>query len=336
MSPGKAFRKGKLLISSLATVVLAAGLILVNLGAAKATFPGPNGKILFTTDLRSDGQLDRAHTELFSMNSDGTEVVNLTNSPSDYDDFGDWSPDGSKIVFHRQGSSFRAFANPNFEIWVMNADGTGQKRLTTSQLTTDRLPSWSPDGNMIVFSSNRSDPKPQTCGSSCNFDLFVMSSDGTNVQQLTNSAERENFPKYSPDGTKIAFHKRVGGHFAILTINSDGTNVQQVSPSNIDAGSPDWSPDGTKIAFDTRGCSSCVEHDLYVMDADGSNVTPLTAGFGRNWKPSWSPDGTMIAFSHSEPGSAIRDIYTIHADGTGTTNLTKSPNFDDAEPDWGA
>ena len=97
---------------------------------AHASFPGANGRIAFATN--RDG-----NSEIYSMNSDGTALVNLTNNPA-YDDAPAGSPNGTKIAF----SSAR---NGNSEIYVMNTDGTGVARLTNTAANNFR-PTWSPDG----------------------------------------------------------------------------------------------------------------------------------------------------------------------------------------------
>jgi Tol biopolymer transport system component len=85
--------------------------------------------------------------EIYVMDADGSDPVNLTNNPTASDDSPNWSPDGSKIVFTRR-------QNNNSDIFVMNADGSGQKRLT-KKAAFDGMPAWSPDGTKIVFTSTR-------------------------------------------------------------------------------------------------------------------------------------------------------------------------------------
>src|SRR5215216_3885635 len=108
------------------------------------TFPGPNGQIAFVS--LSDG-----NDEIYVMNADYGEEINLTNDPAD-DLSPSWSPDDEKIAF----SSFRdsTEGSDNEEIYVMNADGSGQTSLTDDP-AFDRFASWSPDGEKIAFSSNR-------------------------------------------------------------------------------------------------------------------------------------------------------------------------------------
>ncbi len=95
--------------------------------------------------------------------------------------------DNGKIAFatNRDG---------NFEIYAMNADGTGQSNVTNSA-GLDGGPAWSPDGTKIAFHTNRDG----------NFEVYLMNDDGTGPTNLTNNAAEDVTPDWSPDGTKIAF-----------------------------------------------------------------------------------------------------------------------------------
>jgi TolB protein len=150
----------------------------------------------------------------------------------------DWSAKGNAIAF----TSNRA---GNQEIYVMDADGTGLRRLTNAA-GSDANPAFSPKGDLIVFESNR-DGTPE---------IYVMKADGTGVaERLTNfSAEPTpnnvavSKPTWSPAGDRIAFHRRVGaqgarGHLEVYTMNADGTNVTQITfttPSPGFSGFPSW------------------------------------------------------------------------------------------------
>jgi hypothetical protein len=125
-----------------------------------------------------------------------------------------WSPDGSQIAF----SSLRTDW-PNYEIYVMNADGTGQTRLTHN-FAWDSSPAWSPDGLQIAFESSRD--SAQGTGRE---EIYVMNADGTGQTNLTNnplSAER--YPTWSPDGSQIAFASNRDGYFEIYVMDADGNN----------------------------------------------------------------------------------------------------------------
>src|SRR5437763_1434865 len=106
-----------------------------------------------------------------------------------------WSPDGKQIAFASARTG-------NFDIWVMNADGSDQRRLTTNP-TMDCWPAWSPDGKRIAFTSNRDG----------NYEIYVMNADGTGQRNLTAHPAQDNYATWSPDGKRIAFiSTRDGGH----------------------------------------------------------------------------------------------------------------------------
>src|SRR3989304_5569543 len=117
----------------------------------------------------------------------------------------------SRIVFdsNRDG---------NFEISLMNADGTGAARLTDHP-ANDSQPTLSPDGSRITFASNREG----------NFQIYVMAVEGTNVTRLSNNRAAERSPSFSPDGTKIAFESDRDGSSSIYIMNADGTGVTRLT-----------------------------------------------------------------------------------------------------------
>ncbi|MDQ3668550.1 MAG: hypothetical protein M3410_18650 [Acidobacteriota bacterium] len=176
----------------------------------------------------------------------------------------------------------------------------------------------------IVFTSNRNPGHPHG-----GLNLWTMNPDGSSPTQLTNESMRgptlpsyvpvyDDGPKWSPDGTKIAFFSNRNYTFALYTMNADGSNVQFVTDKVPSLSSPAWSPDGTKIAFSggtpiTIGPNQPFT-DVYLINVDGSGLTKLTSDSGLNGSPSWSPDGRQIAFSSNRNG--VHKIYVMNADGS--------------------
>jgi len=120
------------------------------------------------------------NAEVYVMNADGTEPVNLTQGPGqEYDPV--WSPDGLHLLY---ASNW----NANDEIWIMDAEGNSKINLTNHP-ATDRHPAWSPDGRQIVFSANRDHH---------NSDIYIMDADGTNVVRLTFNEEPDAWPTWFP------------------------------------------------------------------------------------------------------------------------------------------
>lgn len=220
------------------------------------------------------------------------------------------------------------------EIYSINPDGTGQIQLTNN-ISSDRFPSWSPDGAQIAFESDRDGGT---------FNIFRMKADGSEQVQLTNSSYPvSNYdPAWSPDGQKIAFVTSRSGGSEIWTMKADGTNpvrltvsesynTGSINPVYSVAREPTWSPDGSKIAFSSYR-SGNFNLDIYVMNADGSNQVRLTTHAADDRDPTWSPDGSKIAFSSFRDGNF--EIYVMNADGTNQVNLTNFAAGNDSQPAW--
>ncbi len=173
-----------------------------------------------------------ADFEIYVMDADGGNLQNLTNNPND-DRFPSWSPDGKRIVFSSERAGhFRGEVGITSEIYVMNADGGNQQRLTNNR-QNDSSPSWSPDTNRIAFSSDRR-------GDFQNFDIYVMDADGGNQQKLTNHRGDDSSPSWSPDSNRIAFYSDRDGNAEIYVMDVDGGNPQNLTNNPHADASPAW------------------------------------------------------------------------------------------------
>jgi tricorn protease-like protein len=213
--------------------------------------------------------------------------------------------------------AFRSDRDGNYEVYVMDADGSNPVRLTNS-VDVDKDPAWSPDGTRIAFASDRDG----------NSEVYVMNADGSNPINLTNSAGADWDPAWSPDGTRIAFASFRDGNNEVYVMDADGSNPVRLTNSVGADKDPAWSPDGTRIAFlSTRDGN----YEVYVMNADGSNPINLTNSVGADKDPAWSPDGTRIAFLSTRDGNP--EVYVMNADGSNPVRLTNNTRYD-RDPAW--
>ncbi|HHL42439.1 MAG TPA: hypothetical protein ENJ42_02380 [Hellea balneolensis] len=154
--------------------------------------------------------------DIYTMNPDGSDVTRLTDILG-YDGGPWWSPDSTKIVWrawHPETKEDKArwadmmekdylVAVP-LDLWVMNADGSGKKRLTHNG-ATNWAPSWHPDGKRIIFSSNMDDWREDIKAYGHNFEIYMINIDGTGLERITYNDVFDSFPMFNPQGTKLIF-----------------------------------------------------------------------------------------------------------------------------------
>ncbi len=204
--------------------------------------------------------------------------------------------------------AFTSWREGNGDIYVMDGDGSNQRRVTVNP-ARDEYPAWSPDGKKIAFVSNRNNVNKD------HKQIWVIDADGKNPIRLTDGLV-DSYPDWSPDGTKIVYdaHLHPEEHHVapagITVMDADGNNKRLLTREGAH---PTWSPDSKRIAF--ISAVDVISH-VFVMDADGRNRMQLTHDFVRKRLPSWSHDGRRIAYV----GDNV--IWVVDSDGENPRQLT--------------
>lgn len=278
--------------------------------ASGDSLPASLGMIAFQSDRRGNA-------DIYVMNANGTEFVNLTEHPA-YDSSPTWSPDGQTLAFNSD-------RNGGYHIFVMNGDGSEVRQLTRGNMEYHGA-TWSPDGSHMVVTVDLDDAPNQYLRT-----LYVMDSSGGSETRLIAEDTDDYSAVWSPDGSRIAFTSRRHGKTEIYVMNADGTGQTRLTETAAygwDSWWPAWSPDGQRIAFSSNRAGN---PDLYIMNADGSGVVRLTYNDADDYTPTWSPDGEYIAFTSTRDGN--REIYIIRVDGGALWRITNNP-AEDRQPSW--
>ena len=218
---------------------------------------------------------------------------------------------------------FHSDMNGEFDIYVMDADGSNLQRLTEAG-DDDVEPAWSADASQIAFSSKRDG----------NYEIYVMDADGSNQQRLTDDPATDWGPTWSRDGSKIAFASERNGQMQLFVMNADGSDQRPLDPADQTVGwAPDWSRTRDEIVFasDRSGNS-----ELYLLQLDSGTVTQLTFGEFPAERPSWSPDGDQIVYMAAKEQRGIIDpdeIYVMPRLGGEARQLTDNL-VGDITPEW--
>ncbi len=275
---------------------------------------------------------------LWTVRLDGTDAAKLTagGHAGEEDDSPAWSPDGKKIAFSRFANRL-AHDDPIHHLFVINADGTGERQLTEGDVR-DLSPAWSPDGERIVFSRHNleTDPQLSTYDTRDEY-LVVIDADGSNELALTRGGTAEDEPRWSPDGELIAY----SSDSDLWVMRPDGTYPKPVAVPHSAGNGFSWSPDSSNIAYiGSRFIDGNrrVEKTVSTTNLDGSAlghaavfVKPLDSSESI-WRPQWSPDGRSILFQYSpDQGDGDTQAYLAQA-----PQAKAVPVADDCRPVDGA
>jgi dipeptidyl aminopeptidase/acylaminoacyl peptidase len=207
------------------------------------------------------------------------------------------------------GSNGHSYVN---SLWVVAAAGGQPRRLTGCPTCTDVEATWSPNGQLLLFTRTRGRTER----------LYTVRPDGSHLTEIADGAD----PQWSPDGRRIAFDSRRRG--GIVVANADGSDARLLFAEKgaTGPGVPSWSPDGRKLLYvktpPARGGLG-YRFEIWTINADGSAKKRLyhTGCCIMDWGgPIWSPDGRLIAFSAHTAGGT----FVMNADGTGLRRLSRT------------
>jgi len=208
------------------------------------------------------------------------------------------SPDGERIAFWGCPGSLANDCTPgeDLDVWVVNWNGSDLINLTDDSAQADSHPDWSPDGQQIVFDSDRSG----------NAQLYMMKADGSDPRPLTDNSGQNVEPKWSPDGKWITYHCRQGFETRVCVLSLNG----QPAGEPIAGTTPVWSPvspeGDVRLAY---LCFQDIQSDICTARPDGSQLVNVTNSPADEHSPAWSPDGNWLAFV-SNRGDDV-DIYKV-------------------------
>jgi TolB protein len=289
----------------------------------------PAAQIVFQRSRGQDEWFQGGTWDIIAMAPNGSGIHVLTKNG--YEPAA--SPDGRRIAFVRSSR-----AKPGgTEIWVMNAEGRGQRRLTRAA-RWNGSPAWSTDGTNLFFIRYR----PVRDGQSA---VFTMRSDGTGNRRVTAwDSGCEDGLDASPDGKLLAFEdyscdRPSSGVIQAIDMRGRPVVILQELMRPAGAyldwpGDPAWSPDGTRLAFSR--IEGLGYGGAYVANVDGSNARRLAPPALQASSPAWSPDGMWIALARDRvlangyPG----DVWLVQSDGKGLHRITDTKRVDERNITW--
>ena len=199
---------------------------------------------------------------VFVANVDEPDPIPLTSVIAD--EVGDWSGDGSRVVFAVRDGPARG-------LWVRNPDGVNEVRLTD---TPDHSAVWSPRSDEVAFISERDG----------NAEVYVMEADGTGQTRITETEAAEYDLDWSPNGKRLLFISERDGNAEVYVLEAEGKEQTRLTRNSARDAQPRWSPNGKRIVF-----VSYLDGDgeIFVMEDDGGDQVRLTNNDHEDTDPSW-------------------------------------------------
>ncbi len=270
----------------------------------------------------SDINTDTGDGDIFVVREDGSGLTVLHQPGDDYDPH--WSSDGTRLFFWKDGEG----------IFVMNADGSGQRRISNTETNSIAV---SPDGSTIAYEGSVAiswdTPDGEVVAVDENGDqvtpsIWLMDADGTDQRPLAGTEGSSGAgASWSPDGTRLTFGSRAG----VWIVGADGSNPHEVV---ADGDIPVWSPDGARILF-------VRDHDVMSVAPDGSALTPIAHDAHTFYRDiAFAPDGSrvLVTAAPDADGPQNYEILSMELDGDQVQQVTNVGGDDEGwcclSPSW--
>jgi Tol biopolymer transport system component len=303
-------------VSGLVVLSTAVTVVASSLSPAQAAFPGQNGRIVFDT-VWSFWNGGSPSSQIYSVQPDGGGMRRLTEvGPGSAAWHPAVSPNAARIAYVLSAEG------TGDQVWTMRSDGSGQRLLVDEPEWSDTSPSFTADGNRVVYSR---------CGSYVAFyrtcKIVSVKLDGSDQRTIIGGLWHPTDPVMSPDGSTIAYVSDDGGYDArIWLADADGRHQRVVGPNTILVERLSWSPDGTRLVLtDARNAR------VLTIRVDGTGLRPVVSDsiFG-----AWSPDGARIVSKFTSQTDFDGPLRSTRPDGSGPVTIVPA-SFGVGYSDWG-
>tara|TARA_Y100000768_G_scaffold311853_1_gene246465 strand:+ start:2898 stop:3959 length:1062 start_codon:yes stop_codon:yes gene_type:complete len=240
----------------------------------------------------------------------GNNLINLTDSKEN-----DWTPVFSPVENKIAFSTYFP-ENDNYDIFIMNDDGSNKQNLTNTSMY-EKFPQFSPDGSYIIYQGWQKGK----------MEIFFLGLLDKNIINITRNTKSDDIIShgnaFSPDGQTIVFTSERDGNRNIYTMKINGSDLEQMTVSEFDDYEPVFSPDGETIVFTSERDGN---KEIYSINLLTKNIKNLSNNSGDDWNPRFYPDNQKIVFQSTRDGNW--EIYIMSLNGKNQKNLTNHPSTD--------